>query len=311
MALQSHLEAGFRARIAAVEVGPGSVSVTVQAAARRGYIGVNLDGPSYGYPPERPDVILWPETATPFYFEDDPDGRHQIELLVRAVRIPLVFGSPAVERGAADAGTYFNRAYLLGAGGDIAATYDKRVLVPFGENVPYGSVLSFIRPLVTSPLPMTPGSTSGVFRVAGAHLGVLLCYENAFPSLARAAVREDATVLVNLSNDAWFGGDAGSAQALALAQLRAIEQRRPLVRVASGGYSAVIDATGRVVWRAHPTDAAAHVANVEWVEGRTLYSHVGDVVVWASIALALWSMRVIATAATAAPGQSDGSRDHG
>jgi apolipoprotein N-acyltransferase len=240
---------------------------------------------------DHPDVIAWPETATPFYFEDDPGGRRQVEALARMARAPLLFGSPAVERNAAQEVTYHNRAYLLDADARVAATYDKRVLVPFGEYVPHRWLLPFVRPLITSPQAMVPGASPGVLPVGAARLGVSLCYESAFGSLARAAVARGATVLVNLSNDAWFTGTSGSAQALALARLRAIEVRRPLVRVASGGDSAVVAPSGRIVWSAGPEAPGQHVASVDLAAARTPFARWGDVIVWVAVAVAAWSLR--------------------
>jgi apolipoprotein N-acyltransferase len=232
-----------------------------------------------------PAVILWPETVTPFGFDDDPAGRRVLEQLVAETGVPLVFGSAAFARPRPDRVWRFNRVYLLAPPGAVAAHYDKEVLVPFGEYVPLARLLRFVRPLVTGEAPLRPGRPRPPFAVGGARLGVLLCYEVSVPALARQRVRAGAQVLVNLANDGWVAGTAASAQLLAQAQLRAIEERVPVVRVADHGPSAVVAPSGRVVWRGPPAGAAWHVADVGWPGAPTVYGRVGDVVVWAALAV--------------------------
>jgi apolipoprotein N-acyltransferase len=149
---------------------------------------------------------------------------------------------------------------------------------------------------------MESGTTSGVVAVGPARLGLLLCYESAFPRLAREAVDDGATLLVNLSNDAWFVA-AGASQAVAFARLRAIETRRALVRVASGGASAVVAPSGRVVWAAPSGRASAEVVEVPLREGRTAYVAAGDAIVWVA-----WVVVLLASFAPPVPSQPSRAR---
>jgi apolipoprotein N-acyltransferase len=208
-----------------------------------------------------PDLVVWPETATPSYFAEPGAVHDAVVGLARQLGVPLLLGSPALER---DGGVprYFNRAYLLDAEGAVAATYDKIALVPFGEYVPLARLLFFWRPLVRWPEGMTAGTTPRVLALPRLRVGVLVCYESAFPWLARTLAAAGADLLVNLANDAWFEGTPALAQSLAHAQMRAIETRLPVVRVANNGISAVIAPSGRIVWTSRPSEPGWHVAEV-------------------------------------------------
>ena len=167
----------------------------------------------------------------------------------------LLFGAPGFRRtlGGEDA---FNRAYLVSADGADRGWYDKEHLVPFGEYVPPFLDLPFLRPLLQGVGEFLPGESTKPLTLASASpdreplvLGVLICYESIFPELARKQVAEGATLLVNISNDAWFGFSAAPMQHLSLAVLRAVEQRRWLARSTNTGISAFVDPYGSIVVR--------------------------------------------------------------
>ncbi len=234
----------------------------------------------------RPDLVVWPETATPFVYDDRPEG---VVDLVRTINTPLLFGTPTATR-ISDAVHRTNRVVLVGADGTERVHYDKRVLVPFGEYVPARWLFPFVRPLVGQEDGLLPGTVPTVFDVSSARVGVLLCYEVIAPSLARALIAHGATVLVNPSNDAWFATETAVAQAIASAQFRAIEHRVPLVRVANGGPTLLIVPDGRIIWRANPSDAAWHAVSVPISPVGTLYTRTGDLAVWMSGAVVVWAL---------------------
>jgi len=183
-----------------------------------------------------------------------------------------------------------NRVYLLDPSGTLVSWYDKEELVPFGEYVPLASWLPFVRPIIAGEAPIVPGNSGGVLPVGSTRAGVLTCYEVLAPRLARQRRADGATVLLNLSNEAWFPGTAATEQLLVQAQLRAIEQRVAVVRVANEGVSAVIDVSGQVVWRGGPGMSLSHVATVAWGHERTFYGRTGDLTVWlatAAVAVAI------------------------
>lgn len=191
------------------------------------------------------DLVVWPETAMPFYFQDHDALARKVTDFVTAIKTPLLFGAPAYER-TLGGHVLFNRAFLLSPSG-TESFYDKEHLVPFGEYVPFGQYLSFIHKLVEGVGDFLPGRTETPLREGRLALGGLICYEAIFPELAQQRVEAGANLLVNISNDAWFGDSAAPRQHLDLALLRAVEQGRALIRGTNTGISAVIDPRGRVM----------------------------------------------------------------
>jgi apolipoprotein N-acyltransferase len=233
----------------------------------------------------RPELIVWPETATPFLFQEPGALREQVLDLAADARAHLLFGSPAVRQADGGALEELNRAYLVSPEGREVALYDKMQLVPFGEYVPYRSVLFFVDRIVNAVGTIVPGLTPTVFHVPEARFGVLICYEDIFPALTRRFLVGGADFLVNITNDAWYGWTSAPHQHLAQATFRAVENRVPLVRAANTGFSAIIDADGRIRWRSRLFEMTWHADEITWTGVRTFYARFGDVFGW-SCALA-------------------------
>jgi apolipoprotein N-acyltransferase len=191
------------------------------------------------------DALIWPETALPFFFQDWSLGGDLVRTFAKRTGTPLLTGAPAYTRDTLGDATLFNRAYLLDATGAEAGFYDKAHLVPFGEYVPFGSILP-IDKLVAGIGDFAPGQDPSPLKTGNLAMGMLICYEAIFPELAQERVAHGANLLVNISNDAWFGDTSAPWQHLHLAALRAVEQGRWLVRATNTGISAVIDAKGRI-----------------------------------------------------------------
>lgn len=190
-------------------------------------------------------LLVWPETAMPFFYQTHgPLARRLIDFTAET-GVPVVFGAPAFQGGGEDK-SLLNRAYLLAPSGR-EAFYDKEHLVPFGEYVPLGKYLPFIHKLVEGVGDFKPGRAEEPLRSGHLALGLLICYEAIFPELAQQRVQAGANLLVNISNDAWFGDSAAPRQHLDLALLRAVEQERAIIRGTNSGISAVIDPRGRVM----------------------------------------------------------------
>lgn len=235
---------------------------------------------------ERPELIVWPETAAPFFYQLDGPFSERIRLLAEETGSWLLFGSPAfVESPGPDEPRLRNRAYLISPRGEEAAHYDKMILVPFGEYVPFGPMLSFVDKLVEGPGMFSPGESSRPLAVAGEKAGPLICYEAIFPSLARTMAQQGASFLINITNDAWFGRTSAPHQHLTMARLRAVETRLPLVRAANTGISAVIHPDGRVTHRTALFEEAVRVADLQWAAVDTPYRRYGDVFALACLAL--------------------------
>ena len=143
---------------------------------------------------------------------------------------------------------FYNSAFLIDPSGNIIDDYRKQHLVMFGEYMPFAGWLPFLRALTPMPEDVTPGTGSGVLRLdsAGMSLGMLICFEDLMPGLARKRVEEGADLFLNQTNDAWFDPLWGSTAHLSHAVFRSVEQRRPTVRVTNSGVSAWIDPRGVV-----------------------------------------------------------------
>lgn len=192
----------------------------------------------------KPDLLVWPETAMPFYFQHPGEMPNLIREYVRSTGVPLAFGGPArgAQLGSEDS---YNRVWLLDAIGADAGYYDKEHLVPFGEYIPKGLYVPFASEFLQGH-GFTPGTAEAPLKQNELLLGVLICYEAIFPELAQARVSAGANLLVNVSNDAWFADSPAPWQHLQLSAMRAIEQGRYMIRSTNTGASAMIDPAGRV-----------------------------------------------------------------
>ena len=234
------------------------------------------------------DVVIWPEAAAAFLFQPDdryPAGdtedatyREALLQIARTTRTPILFGAPALDIKDDRVAGFSNRAYLVTGQGQVAGWYDKIQLVPFGEYVPLRSVFGFfVNRIVHGFGDMLPGTQQTLFDVKGAKLTVLICYESIFPDLSRRAVNGGADVLVNITNDAWYGTSSAPYQLLAMAAMRSVETKVPMVRVANTGFSAIIDASGKITATTPLFKRGTEIEDVSWRPERTLYTMVGDV----------------------------------
>ncbi len=258
---------------------------------------------------EGAELVVWPEASAPYVFAadaiydrepellaDDRQWRDRMLLFVRELRVPLLFGSAVLDPrpvGRGEIWTAKNRALLLSPAGEVEGYYDKRVLVPFGEYVPLARLLFFVEKLVPGMGMFEPGTEPIIFAAARGRFGVLICYEGIFPGLSRDLVRGGASFLVNITNDGWFGDTAGPHQHLAIAAVRAVETRRPLVRVANTGISAVVDPDGSLRGVVPLGQAGVETLEIAWSDRETFYARHGDLFAAAS-ALAAAAMIVYA-----------------
>jgi apolipoprotein N-acyltransferase len=232
------------------------------------------------------DLITWPEAAAAFLFLPDDrypatlaeDAAYRQKLLTMAqnIGVPILFGAPALAQLDGQLG-FYNRAYLVSAKGEVVAHYDKMQLVPFGEYVPARSILGFFVNRVVHGLgDMVPGDQQTLFSVKGAKLGVLICYESIFPDFTRREVKLGANVLVNITNDAWYGESSAPFQVLAMAAMRSVETKVPMVRTANTGISALIEPSGRITNRTPLFKRGTEIVDVSFRPVQTVYTRVGD-----------------------------------
>jgi len=231
---------------------------------------------------ERPDLIVWPETALPVALRRSSDVLASLTDLSRRLRVPLLIGSLDVETGTPP--RLHNSAFLLSDRG-IVGRYDKMHLVPFGEFVPLSGVLGFVRGWAEFISELEPGSSPVVFQGPPAPFGVVICYEGIFPDLVREFVKSGARVMVNMTNDAWFGRTDGPWQHLAMYPFRAVEHRTAVVRAANTGVSALIAPNGQIVRRLTLYHRGTMSELLPLREGQTLYLRFGEWFAYLAIAV--------------------------
>jgi apolipoprotein N-acyltransferase len=189
------------------------------------------------------DLVVWPETAVPLFADRATGYLNGLATDARARGTTLLVGVPERE-WVAGAKRYYNTVLALG---EHQGRYRKRHLVPFGEYVPLRSILFFAEKFVPGEGTFVPGDSAEPLSLDGYRAGLSICYEDAFPREVAATVRRGATVLVNVTNDAWFGRSIGPAQHAQLARVRAREMGRPMLRVANTGLTFAADHRGREV----------------------------------------------------------------
>ncbi|MCJ8500314.1 apolipoprotein N-acyltransferase [Desulfatitalea alkaliphila] len=221
------------------------------------------------------DLIIWPETATPFYLYRDTLLSDMVVQGVRTAGTHFIIGSPRVEIDG-DIHRYYNSAYLIDPQGEALDRYDKVHLVPFGEYVPLQRWLSFAGKMVQHVSDFHPGDRGNALMWEDRPIGMLICYEIIFPALSRAMVRNGGQLLVNITNDAWFGRTAAPYQHFAMAVLRSVENRRYLARSANTGISGFIDPCGRILATTELYTDAILTGEVKLLDGLSHYSRWGD-----------------------------------
>jgi apolipoprotein N-acyltransferase len=223
------------------------------------------------------ELVLWPESSTPFFYEEDRDGAAAIQELVRQSGAPLLFGSDQVEYGPSGPPRYYNSAFMLDSAGATAAVYRKMYLVPFGEYVPFKDFLFFVGPLVEAVSDFSPGEQVTMLPAHGHMLSTAICYEVVYPDLMRKAVLSGSELLTTITNDAWYGTSSAPFQHFELAAMRAIEQGRYLARAANTGISGLVDPYGRVLVQTGLFETTVVVGEVRVRQELTVYARIGDI----------------------------------
>jgi apolipoprotein N-acyltransferase len=247
------------------------------------------------------DFLVWSETSAmrPAYDED-----YKVELrgVTARVGLPTVFGAVIVKQ-VEDERRYvlYNSGISSDATGRVEGRYDKQYLLAFGEYLPFGDSFPILYKWSPNSGHFTPGTSfdslpidvGGVLHPAT----VLICYEDILPRFTNAAVRHaDPELLVNMTNDAWFGDTAEPWEHLALSEMRAIEHRRYLVRGTNSGVSAVVDPVGRVIAKGGTFRQEAVLATIHWMRSRTLYELLGDwpwLLTAIAMGVAAWKRRAV------------------
>jgi len=216
-----------------------------------------------------PQLLVWPEVPAPFY-ADDPD---YLQLAANLARVTRTYFLGGVVGHRADGGL-LNSALLVTPTGEAAGRYDKVHLVPFGEFVPWP--FGFAKKISTEVGDYVPGSKVVVLQVGDHKIGTFICYESVFPDFVRQFAADGAELLINVSNDSWFGRSAARQQHLKIARMRAAENRRWLLRSTNDGVTGTIDPAGRLLGTLPNYVQAASRTGYSYVKETTFYTRYGD-----------------------------------
>ena len=245
------------------------------------------------------ELVVWSEAAVPRAF---PEARYQDEVragIMKDLGVATVAGTVLSRPAEGPAqpgrrrGQFFNTAVLADASGAVLGRYDKHFLLAFGEYLPFGDSLPVLYDWSPNSGHFSKGTSIEPFILGEHRISALICYEDILPAFVNEIVRHaDPDLLVNLTNDAWFGDSTEPWIHLALAKLRAVEHRRFLVRATNSGVSAIVDATGGVVAHGGTFREETVLGEARYMRSSTAYKVLGDLP-WYAAALAITAMALL------------------
>jgi apolipoprotein N-acyltransferase len=253
----------------------GNISADDSDGAMRYKFGQGYTVMAAGIKEPAVDLLALPESPAPVSFQSDPEYRRRLQDLARHYRLGVVFSNIAFSEAPGDE-RYFNSAYFLGQDGTVRGRYDKIHLVPFGEYVPLKSMFSFMQSITREVSDFSPGSGFLTVDTPAGRMSAIICFEAVFPELVRKFAAQGSQLIVNLTNDGWYGDSAAPYQHLAMARWRAVENRRYLLRAANSGISAIIDPAGRVTASTRLLRKDICVGRFDFVSYRSFYARRGD-----------------------------------
>jgi apolipoprotein N-acyltransferase len=229
-------------------------------------------------PESKPSLIVWPETPAPFFLTEDAEFRARMQ------RIAMKTGSYLIV-GYIDsvAGQPSNSAALMAPSGEVISRYDKIHLVPFGEYIPLKGLLFFAESLTRQVGDFIPGKERTISSLDGHRLSTAICYESIFPNLVRQFVAKGSELIVVITNDGWFGESSAPFQHLRMGVVRAVENRRYIVRAANTGVSAIIDPYGRIEKETPIGKRMLLDGNAGFRSDLTFYTRYGDVFAYLNV----------------------------
>jgi apolipoprotein N-acyltransferase len=228
------------------------------------------------------DLVVWSETSVMSAVQEDDAERVLRKQFTQSLGVPALFGSVLV-RQVNDAREYvlFNSALLTDKAGAVVGRFDKQLLLAFGEYLPFGETFPILYEWSPNSGHFQAGSSFKPLTLGEHQIGVVICYEDVLPSFVNRVMREgEPELLANLTNDAWFGDSTQPWIHLALAKLRAVEQRKFFVRSTNSGVSAFIDPAGRVISHTETFQEQSQRATLRWLKGKTPYTFWGDAPWW-------------------------------
>jgi apolipoprotein N-acyltransferase len=250
---------------------------------------------------KEPGLIVWPEVPAPFSLEDPAFGS-RAQQIARESGSDFLVGVEDWKKNAAGKWIATNSAVLVNPAGERVFTYDKIHLVPFGEYVPLRRWLTFAGKLTADIGDFTPGTVYRVGNLPGGKFGAFICYEAIFPNEVRRFTANGAQLLINMSNDGWFGRSSAPAQHLMMARVRAVENRRWLLRCTNNGFTVAVDPYGRIVARLRTDIRGELDAPYDFRSGLTPYARFGDWFAWLCLLASIGLLGASLVRKTDAPG---------
>lgn len=221
------------------------------------------------------ELIIWPETATPIFITFPGKYQEQVLQLSRRINIPIFTGTPMYD---SEKREMYNGAILIDPHVGITQEYRKIHLVPFSEHIPFEDHISFLRKIDVGGSHFSPGKQYTIFQAQRISFSCLICFESIFPELSRRFVSDGAQLLINITNDGWFGRISGPQQHNDMAILRTVENGVPLVRSANTGISMIVDRYGRISRETELFKEEIIWNSISAVPTQTVYQTLGDVV---------------------------------
>jgi apolipoprotein N-acyltransferase len=235
------------------------------------------------------DFVVWSETSVMRPVDETSVAAALPRAFSRNLGLPALVGSVLV-RPVEDAREYvfFNSALSTDKAGDVTGRYDKTYLLAFGEYLPLGETFPILHEWSPNSGHFSQGKSLEPLQIGSHRIATNICYEDLIPGFVNKMFRhQDAELIVNMTNDAWFGDSLEPWQHLALAKFRAIEQRRFLIRSTNSGISAFVDPTGKVLAHTGAFEQAAKAQTISWMTGKTVYRVIGDVPWWLVSAMSI------------------------
>jgi apolipoprotein N-acyltransferase len=240
------------------------------------------------------DLLILPESPTPLLFQDDTSYRRELENLAARFPFGLIFNN--IDRRETEGEKrYFNSALFLDGNGVLTGMYDKMHLVPFGEYIPLKHLFSFAEIISKDVGEFHPGRDFRIVEIGDHPSNAIICFEAVFPGLVRQFVGKGSQLIVNLTNDGWYGRSAAPYQHLEIARWRAVENRRYLLRATNSGFSAVIEPTGNIQSVTGLMQEGICEGRFAFLSEKTIYTRYGEVLVFlcaiilmGSVILAEW-----------------------
>ena len=231
-----------------------------------------------------PPLLVWPETSAPFLFGRDPVFRGALETMAKQANAYVISGT--VTFAGQENSQPQNAAVLLAPDGQLLLHYVKIHLVPFGEYVPWWAFPGKVGKITAEVGDFVPGKSVQVARTPEGVIGIFICYEAIFPQLVRKFAADGAGVLVNISDDGWYGDSSAPFQHFEMARFRAIENGRFLLRGTNNGTTAIIDPYGRVRKEIPRNRFGILTGHFRYLSRMTFYTEYGDVFAWSCVTVA-------------------------